>query len=242
MKPAKVAKKILLLSLLVLSLALFTGFADQESVGDFSTINVVGTGNISSEPDLVSINIDIMTEGKSKDIMDETSAKTKKVMSSLEAIGINKEEIKTQNISFYPVSRWNKDLEKEENIGYRATNSIVVTSSQLNKTGEIIETAIKNGAESINRLNFTLSEQGQQKIMQQAIEKAINDASTQANTVAKTIGSEIVKIKSIDVQKNFHSRPIFLENNLAVKEDSSIPIEPEDIEFEVNIKISYLIR
>ncbi|SMB83136.1 hypothetical protein SAMN00017405_1005 [Desulfonispora thiosulfatigenes DSM 11270] len=238
----KICRKLLLLIMLVLSMAMFTGFASEESVKDLSTVDVVGTGKISADPDLVSIRFEVSTEGKSKNIMDETSAKTKKVINLLENSGIDKKEIKTENINFYPLTRWNNDLEQEENTGYRATNYIIVTTKNLAKTGEIIDIAIKNGAESMSGVEFILSETGQQKLLNEAIVKAINDAKAQAKMVTTAIGSQIVKIKNIEVQKNFNSYPVFMTNEMSKAEDSSIPIEPQNIEYQVMVKITYIIK
>ncbi|MFZ5945575.1 MAG: SIMPL domain-containing protein [Bacillota bacterium] len=238
-------KKIMVLSLLVLSLFLFSACGSQQiyqGTSETPAISVQGTGKIIAEPDTVEIRVTISSEGTDSKVQEQNAAKTQKVIDALIKLGLDKKEIETEYVNFYPLRHW---TEKEGEIikGYRAENTIKVKTTKLDKVGQIIDTAVAEGAQQVGNLAFDLSDQAKEEMMDKAIEAAIKDARKQADAAAKAAGVSISGVKKIQVVKNTGGAPIYLEARAAdMKEKAETPIMPKDAEYVLMVQAEFLIK
>lgn len=233
----------LLLVVLVLSLV---GCGAQESGKEVPVINATGLGKITTKPDSMEVRFSVITQGKDKTVQEENAAKTQKAIDALIALGLTKEEMETRNLNFHPVTKWDQKA-GEQIIGYRAENSIVIKTKKLEKAGEITDTAVKSGAEMIGNLTFSLSDEGKEKLLDQAIEKAVQDARRQAESTAKAAGVKIVGIKEINVQKQAEQGPIYYDRTMlrkAAEGASSVatPVLPQDADYIVIVSVAFKIN
>lgn len=237
-------KRMIFVSLLLLTFFAVTGCASQTPPGEVSTINATGTGMVNSKPDTMEVRITVMTEGKDKNVQETNAEKTQKVIDALKELGLNEEEIKTDNVSFNPIRKWDKNV-GDQIVGYRAENTLYVISKQIEKAGLIADIGVKNGAERVSNISFTLSEEGKANILDKAIENAVLDAKKQADASAKAAGVKIVGVKKIDVQKQGQP-PIYYDyvrnSTMKVKEEAITPVMPKDTEYNVTVHVSFIIE
>jgi len=227
--------------LAVLLLVFVLAGCQAQSPDNVPTINATATGKITTEPDMVEIRFTVATEGKDNTVQGDNAAKTKKVIDALAAAGLTEDEMETQNVNFYPLRRW--DNNKGDQIsGYRAENTIVIKTKQTDKAGSIVDTAVQNGAEMAGNLFFSLSDEGKQKLLDQAIEKAFVDARKQAEATAKAAGVQIVKVRKIDLEKNSSYPPILYDMRSTAEAAPDTPVLPKDAEFSVTVHVSFEIR
>jgi len=226
-----------------LSLFFLAGCAATNLSNDVSTINVNGTGKINSEPDTAEVRISVVTEGKTKEVQEENTVKTQKVIDELLNLGLDKKEIETQNVNFYPLKNWNQK-EGEVLIGYRAENTLVIKTNKIDKAGQITDTAIKHGAEFAGNLVFSFSDEGKEKLLDKAIEIAVNEAKKQAEAAAKAAGVNIIGIKNINVIKSSGGTPIYFEAAKVRAADlkSETPVMPKDAEYIVTVDVAFIIK
>ena len=234
-----------LYSVLALSLLIFvlSGCMVQQSPENVSLINTTGTGKITTDPDTVEVKFSVATEGKGKNVQSDNAAKTQKVIEALVSAGLTKDETDTKNVNFYPLRRWDKE-KGDQIIGYRAENSIVIKTTKTDKAGTFVDTAVENGAEMVGSLSFSLSDEGKEKLLDQAIEKAVGDARKQADAAAKAAGAQIVRVKRIDVQKNNEDGPVLYKQLRAAADEAVVqtPILPQDAEYAVMVQVSFEIE
>lgn len=237
-------KRFLLISILVMTV-LTAGCGVQQPPGEVPSINAVGTGKITTEPDTLEVRFTVVSEGKDKSVQSENAQKTQKVIDSLIAIGLLKEEMETQNISFNPMYEWDTKT-GQRIVGYRAENSILITTEKLDKAGQITDTAVNNGATMVGNLAFSLSEEGKSQILDSAIEKAVEDARKQAEASAKAAGVSIQGVKRIDIQKQGQRTPVYFDNmkTFATKGESAMdtPVIPQDAEYIISVNVSFIIK
>lgn len=232
----------LLAMLLILLLA--AGCASQPAPENTATINTTGIGKITTQPDTVEVRLSIITEGKDKKVQEENASKTQKAIDALLALGLEKGELETQNVSFQPIYRWHQD-KGQQLIGYRAENTLLVKTRKLDKASAVIDTAVKNGAEMVGNLNFSLSDEGQEALMEQAIEKAVQDAKTQAEAAAQAAGVKIAGIQTINVLKNSSPPPILYDMRLAKDEGApapDTPVMPAEAEYIITVQAAFIIK
>ncbi|HMB44530.1 MAG TPA: SIMPL domain-containing protein [Candidatus Methanoperedens sp.] len=162
---------------------IMTGSADKMKI---KTIEVSGTGIVSMTPDEAIVYMGVQT--KSADAVTsqkDNAARMEKVINALADAGIAKDNMETSSYTMYPV----KDNENGENItGYVVSNQLKVTIKDINKTGIVIDKAVKAGANEINSISFTLSDESQQKVREQALKNAVKAARLDADRLAGELG------------------------------------------------------
>lgn len=230
--------------LFVAGIFLFTGYAAQGTASNIPTLHVNGTGKIITEPDTVEISISVVTEGKTPAVQEQNAGKTQKVIDALLKLGLSKEELETQRVNFYPMKKWTEN-EGEVITGYRAENTILVTTKKIDKAGQITDTAVKNGAQNVGNLIFSLSDAGKEKLLDKAIDLAVKDAKKQAESTAKSLGISIAGVQNVNVIKSSGGAPIYLETKqLRVAADAAVdtPVIPKDTEYIVTVDVAFKIR
>lgn len=239
----KKSSMMLVIAIMVVGIFMFTGCSTQTSTNDVSTINVNGTGKITTEPDTVELRISIETDGKTREVQEENAQKAQKIIDELLNLGLEKKEIETQNVNFYPLKKWTKK-QGEVITGYRAQNTIVVKTNKTEKAGAITDTAVKNGAQNVGSLVFSLSDEGKEKLLDQAIQVAVDDAKRQGDAAAKALGVNLAGVKNVNVIKTSAGAPIYFESRKLMAADAinETPIMPQDTEYIVTVDVAFIIK
>jgi hypothetical protein len=125
----------------------------------------------------------------------------------------------------------------QEITSYKASNSISVTLDANGdiSAGEVIDTAIEGGANTVSGAYFFLSQQRQLEVQQGLIEDAIANARHRADIAAGAVGTEITGIKSINL--NDVSFPPFYYAR--AEELSSTQILPGQQEVTMTVNVVY---
>ncbi len=237
-------KKIFTILLVILLLCTLSACSDQALTRASSNIQVTGSGKVTTVPDTVQISFTVISEGKDKNVQEENSVKTQKMIDALLALGLKKDELETQNVSFTPMYRWD-EKDGQQLIGYRAENTLLVKTKALDKSGSIIDTAVKNGADLVGSLNFSLSDEAKEQIIGLAIDQAVKDARDQAELTAAAAGTKIKGIQTLQVIKESSAPPIYydMQKGMGVSAASSTtPVIPDEAILNVLVQAVYIIE
>ncbi|MDD4289692.1 MAG: SIMPL domain-containing protein [Patescibacteria group bacterium] len=159
-------------------------------------ISVIGQGKVQYKNDTAKINLGVQIDNiaKAEDALNQLNTKINKIYSEVEKLGINREDIKTQN--YYLNPNYNVINNNPKVTGYNANQTIVVTLKDIEKNEEliskIIQTATINGANQINGVSFENSKIND--IKQEARIKAIEDARGRSRILAKALGVKLGKV------------------------------------------------
>jgi len=208
-------------------------------INNDKTISVVGSGLIKERPDIALIDFDITLKNSDPSTaMDNLSQKVNKLLQKIYEQGINKDNIKTSNVSLQPIYVYDKNLNKEILDGYSATESFIITTS-VEDSGKIISLLTNNGVNQINNIRFERSDIEQLKL--RAIENAMSDARKQANAVLSGTMYRISGIKSVTVSPISAPSPILKENlyNKLTGVNQPLPVEGGEIEIRANVQVVF---
>lgn len=157
-------------------------------------IEVSGTGEARSAPDIANLSLQIETHAATaEDCSSKNAALAQKVVQELKSKLAGKGFVLTGDYSLSP--EYNNDTtphEKPTITGYSAQNTITVETTELSLLGSLIDGAIAVGANRINYLNFGLRDDS--KARQDAITAASKDAQAQAQALAASLD---VKLKRV---------------------------------------------
>ncbi|MGH7909089.1 MAG: SIMPL domain-containing protein [Thermodesulfobacteriota bacterium] len=123
--------------------------------------------------------------------------------------------------------------------GYKASNSLTVTLEGNADVGEVIDTAVEAGANSINGAYFFVSQERQEQIREGLIAEAIENAKSRADRAASAVDMNITGVKSINLNDVYF--PIFNEKFASADAGvaGSTPILPGEQEISMTVQVTY---
>ncbi len=208
-----------------------------------NAITVSGNAGIETEPDKAEIYVKIETFAESaQDAKDENAEIADNVIKALKRQGIKDKDIETT--TFYLAPRYKYDRTKEENVlqGYTLTNVLRVTTEDIEAAGKLIDTAVDNGANGIERVTFGLTKEKEKEVSALALAKASEVAGDKAKSLAVSLKINLGKIISVQ-ESTFSIIPFeYAKAEMAVAAEAPTQISPEKVEVTAMVTLAYEIR
>ena len=173
------------------SAGFWDGSSDAPTIEQKKVITVSGYGTVDTTPDEAVIRLAVVTQAEDvKTASDENSEKMDAVLAALYELGIPEDDAVTSGYRVRPRYNWRDD--EESLIGFQVLNSLVVTVRDITKVGDVIDAALGSGANEIDDVTFTVSDERQADLREEAIVDAARRASADAASVADVMGVTIV--------------------------------------------------
>jgi len=209
------------------------------------TMNVNGTGQVLLSPDIAYIYIGVHSEeDTATDAVAANNRETQKVIDALKKAGVDAKDIHTSNFNIWPNQQYGPDGQ-QIGVKYVVDNSVFVTVRKLDNLGDLLDAAVAAGANSINSIQFDVSDKTE--ALKQARAEAVKDAKSQAQELADAAGLKLGDIQSVNF---YDSMPTPLASNLgkgggggAVAEAAAtVPVQPGQLTLTVTVSMSYEIK
>jgi hypothetical protein len=224
MKGGKMEKQVkitLIISVAVLLAICIVGIGIFKLVNPIGgqVITVDGSSTIKVNPDLVTINFNIETNGSdAKTAKDANEVILTKLVDGLISLGFAREDIKTQSLNIYPWQEWNGN--KMVDKGYKASHQITVelNTSDASMIAKVIDAGVDSGA-LLSYINFELSDSKQNEYKAQALKQAGTDARTKAVAIAEGLGMKIGSKPVSVTTSSFNYNPWNVYSNAGMMRD-----------------------
>jgi uncharacterized protein len=217
-----------------------------------NTLSLIGTATTAVKPDKVTVSLGVETTNKTADAALAANSKImNQVIDALKAAGVKDNETSTSSFSISPNYNYSQPSSSSASriTGFTVSNSIQIQSTIINNnTSKWIDTAIAAGANTVDRIDFALSDKKLEETKANLIKQAMQDARAKANTVASAAGMKVVGIRSINlnelaIQPPPIPSPIALaKQSLAATEARPTPIISGQEEVTTNIAVIFLIQ
>lgn len=204
-------------------------------------ISVTGDGVIKMKADTALVILGAQTDGSTAE---EAQAKNATLMNAV--VGALKRELssndkwETSTLSLYPQYDYSKDG-KGELTGFRAENQVLITLTDPTRAGEIVDVAVKAGANTVVGIQFTLRNPESTKL--EAIKLAMAAAKAKAEAALGVEGKQITGVQEIMVSDGFYPMPVnnfYKEAAMGSSADQApAPVEPGAIEVRVSVSVTY---
>ncbi|MBI3163003.1 MAG: SIMPL domain-containing protein [Chloroflexi bacterium] len=213
---------------------------NQAAPENLRTMNVNGVGDVQLTPDIAYIYIGVHSEGATaSEAVDSNKAQTTAVIDALKNAGVADKDIRTTNFSIWPSQQYDPEGNMTGVI-YMVDNSVNVTVRDLNGLGDLLDSAIRAGANNINNIQFDVADKTE--AMKEARAKAMEDAKTQARELADAAGVSLGEIQNV----SFYSSdvPVYLNYGKGggAADASSVPIQPGQLTISVTVNLVYSIK
>ncbi len=150
-------------------------------------LKVNGQGTVTVTPDMAYINIGVETEdADASKAQSENAILMESVKEAIVNAGIDEDDLQTMNYSIYKAYNYKGENEREE--VYKASNVLKVTVRDLDKLGDLIDLVSKSGANQINNIQFTVS--NEDEYYQEALVIAMENAKGKADAILNTMDRE----------------------------------------------------
>jgi len=212
--------------------------------GSDRLIHATGTGSVIGTPDRAQISLGIETQNADvKVAQQDNAARMTLVTGALTAAGIPKDAFKTTGYTIYPVyDMSDKTAADQKIVAYRVTNTLTVTLHDVNRTGDVIDIAVANGANEANSIQFMLSDEQAQVLRTEALKEAVDRAGADAQTTASALHVGLGSVKDVEISQGY--TPV-LYQNYAVDTKSAgavpTPVSAGDVTVTATVTVTYLI-
>ena len=214
-----------------------------------STLSVSGSAFTKIKPDRVVISIGVETTNKTaKASLAANSELMNKIIIALRNLGIKENETSTSSFTISPNYNYTESGTILNITGFTVTNSIQIDSSTLANISSWIDAAVASGANSINSIDFRISNNKLEDTKNMIIKDAIANAREKANIASSALGLKAIGLKSITVGEFGYIQPPqpFMENRFdaaggAAPATTTTPILAGEQEVSVSVNIVFLI-
>jgi hypothetical protein len=210
--------------------------------GEQRTISVSGSGTVTATPDEVVLRLGVETMAETaSEALSQNNEQMEGVMSALMEAEVPPEDIQTQTVQLRPQyetpQREPGPAEERELVGYVASNIVEARTSDLGAVGQLLDEAVRSGANRIEGLRFDVSDPGE--LLDQAREAAWEDAEEKAQQLATLAGDELDVVLSIN-ESTTPPRPVEVE--AAAERAAAVPIRPGEEDVQVDLQVTWSLR
>ncbi len=207
------------------------------------TMNVNGSGQVFLNPDIAYIYIGVHTEMETAaEAVTANNDQTQQVIDALKKAGVAEKDIRTTNFSIWPNQQYSPDG-KQIGVRYVVDNSVYVTVRKLDNLGDLLDSVVAAGANSINSIQFDVADKTE--ALKEARAEAVKDAERQAQELAEAAGVKLGEMQTISF---YDSAPVPYLNTYgkggggAVTEAATVPIQPGQLTLTVTVSMTYEIK
>lgn len=212
------------------------------------SVSVSGEATRIVSPDEVEIRFSIVTEEDTAELAGSENARiAEAVVAAIEGYG----KVETQNYNVNPVRDYGYvviDDTRERDLKiqfYRASNTVLLTTTNVENVGSAIDDALGAGANDVSGLYFQLSDELRSDIRTELLSEAGANAKEKAEAMAKGLGLSVGSVKTVSEGNVYFPSPRYFAMD-AVMEDAGYgaktPIQASDIEVTASLSVSYEIR
>jgi hypothetical protein len=171
--------------------------AAQDS-DDGRTVRVAASGTAEAEPDRAVVRVAIVARSDSvSTIRDRLAANASSMREALLATGLDESDIVTSRYDIRQNYRYEPERASQEP-RYQGQHAFTITLENTSRAGSVVVTALENGANRVEGVEFTLTEETRRDLRQDALAEAVEAGRAQADTAAGSADLTITGVESIE--------------------------------------------
>lgn len=198
-------------------------------------ITVTGVGTITSVPNEAEFSIGVQSKGATaREALAANAEQMNKVLAAIKAAGVDRSDIKTQNVSVSP-----SYSDKGQTDGYSAGNTVLVKMHDLSKAGAVLDAASNAGANEV--YGPTLTRSNQDSLQAKALRDAVSDARKKAAALADAAGVQLGSVTAITEGFSGGPQPYYAGGAERMVLDKAAPIEPGTQDVQATVTVTFAI-
>lgn len=217
---------------------------NQAAPETLRTLNIDGIGVVYLAPDVVYITIGVNTQkSNASEAVTLNKEQTTAVIQAIRDGGVEEKDIRTNNFSIWSNPQYDEFGQLNGQVTYVVDNTVNVTVRDLDKLGDLLDSAITAGANSIYSIQFDVEDKD--AAIEEARTQAVAKAQAQAQALADAAGVSLGDIQYISYYEGGAS-PYFYGGKGGggggVSEAVAVPIQPGQLAVTVTVNMTYVIK
>lgn len=184
--------------------------AENQTANETATITVSAAGQASADPDVALVYVTATGVGPNSSVAsDRLASNASQLREALLAANVSEDQLRTTGYTIFqqpvrpPVPETVQPDQPERNrTEFVALQSFEVRLDDTARAGEIVDVAVANGADRVEGVTFTLSEETRRELRQEALQDAMTSARGQAQTLADSADLQLGGVGSISTSES----------------------------------------
>jgi uncharacterized protein YggE len=154
------------------------------------TVTVGASGAVEVPPDLARVSLGVHEEASTaQEAAQRLSDSTNRVIDALKAAGYSEDQLTVRDVSVFPIRKKDVGI-----VGYAGSTAVVVKTADLEAIGDIIDTGVTAGANTVRGVDFEIDEASDaiKQALRQAMEFALEKGDVLATTAGRTLGRALI--------------------------------------------------
>ncbi len=216
------------------------------------TLTVVGTGEVSTIPDVATVMIGVETVAPEiQEALEENNERIQDILDVIEELGVPLENVQTANFNIFverpgePPPIPEAQAQAEEEVRFRVSQQLSVrvedVTEDLSLVSQLIGQAVEAGANNVFGPNFQVGDNP--ALQQLAFRRAVENAVEQAQDLATLTGVELAGIVSVsEVIQGAGPGPVLAEAAQADGLGGGPPLQPGTVSLTQQVQIVFLLQ
>ena len=206
------------------------------------TVTVTGSAEMQAAPDRAVIEASVEATGDSAAaVRDELSTRSDSLRQALRNAGLDDDQLTTGRFAIRPQYNRREPGAEPEQTGYEGTHTTTIEVDDVDTTGDVIDTAIDGGADSIGRIEYTLSASTRESLREDALKAAVDTARDEADVLAARVDSQVVSVQRLNAAGGGLS-PTYERYDVAEEASvGSTELQPDDVTVSASVEATYRI-
>lgn len=204
-----------------------------------------GTGEEKAVPDTAMVVLGVTKSASTaEEAKNQMNSITNTIVADLKALGIEEKNIKTTNFSVNPEIQPAYDTNLTPQVppkgtvpSFTASQNLEVTTKTIAMANQAIDTATKDGANTIGTPTFVVNDEKRKALTKQARIKAIADAKKNAAELADEAGIKLGRV--INIQENSGYGLRYAAMDKAAESTGQTQLNPGENTISVTVTLSF---
>ena len=208
------------------------------------TITVSADGKVTSAPDIATINLSVVSDGKTvKSVTQDANEKMAKIVAAVKAQGVESKDVVTSSYDLGPQYDYTDYNNPPKFLGYRLTQTLTVKIRDLNKVDDVLDQSVTSGANQVGQLVFDIDDAS--IIKKDARKEAFQKAKDKAQEMADDAGVKLGRVVTFSEGSDYQPIPyanFAMDSKAMAPQAEGSTVEAGSKELTVNVSVTYEIE
>ncbi|WP_404332530.1 SIMPL domain-containing protein [Mesobacillus maritimus] len=201
-------------------------------------MKVYGESTLIIKPDRSTVQLGVEVRNLELSVAQQESSRVIQLITdSLFELGISPSNIQTSEYTILPIYDYVDGNQQFK--GYQITHMLSLTIENIEQTGVVIDMAVRNGANRILNIQFTVKHID--AYYQHTLQKALENARTKAQVIAQTMRLSLDPIPAQITELTVPPPPMPFQtfSEVGIAHAQSTPVQPGNIEIEAKVEVKF---
>jgi uncharacterized protein len=201
-------------------------------------MRVFGESKLSIKPDRSTVQLGVEVRNVDLSLAQQESSRVIQLITqSLFELGFSSSTIQTSEYTILPIYDYVDGNQQFK--GYQVTHMLSLTIDNIEQTGIVIDTSVRNGANRILNIQFTVK--NIEAYYQHTLKKALENSLTKAQVIAQTMQLTLDHIPAQITEQTLPPPPMPFHtfSGAEVAQAQSTAVQPGNIEIEAKVEVKF---